>query len=117
LTAFEERGLFWWHHEEVPEGYLSPASAVSGLLKIDQDGLIILELDVWLEEDSRHPTSVLSRGDDAKLSGKQIEGLLKVSNKRVLLNSLWKHGGRFSTNGMSYEGYGAAVDIETVNLN
>src|SRR5713101_4820016 len=36
---------------------------------------------------------------------KDIRGLLKASNKRVLLTGLTGNGGQFSTNGMSYERY------------
>lgn len=83
---------------------LLPNLSVSGLLKIDDDGAIKLELDGRLSSD---PMSVLLRAEDAKLTGKHIAGILKVSNKHVLLDDLWKQGGRFSTSGMSYEGYAA----------
>jgi hypothetical protein len=47
-------------------------------------------------------TPMMRRG---QLIEKDIQGLLKTSNKRVLLNGLIGGGGRFSTSGMSYELY------------
>ena len=105
MTALEERGLFWWHHEVIPDRHFAPDSCVPGLLKIDDDGRITLELDGYLLGD-KGPMSVLER-EDAEPSAKRIEGILKVSNQRVLLSDLRKHGGRFSSNGPSYEGYAA----------
>jgi hypothetical protein len=105
MTALEERGLFWWHHEPIPDRHFAPDSCVPGLLKIDDDGRITLELDGRLLSD-KGPLSVMDR-EDAELPVKRIEGILKVSNQRVLLSDLRKHGARFSTNGPSYEGYAA----------
>ena len=105
MTALEERGLFWWHHEPIPDRHFAPDTSVPGLLKIDDDGRIALELDGRLFSD-KGPMSVMDR-DDPELPAKRIEGILKVSNQRVLLSDLRKHGSRFSTNGLSYEGYAA----------
>jgi len=77
MAIFEERGLFWWADEAVPEKQFAPDSCVAGLLIISDDQLI----------------------------DKDIQGLLKTSNKRVLLNGLTGGGGQFSTSGMSYENY------------
>ncbi len=108
MNVLEERGLFWWHHEPIPERHFAPEASVSGLLKIDEDGLVKLELDGRLSRD-KSPMSVLpSQGSNAELAGKSIEGILKASSKHVLLIDLMKQGGRFSSHGMSYEGYAAA---------
>ncbi len=50
--------------------------------------------------------AVLSR-DPRELKGKFIEGILSTSGKHVLLIGLAKHGGHFSTNTLSKEGYRA----------
>jgi len=105
MTALEERGLFWWHHEPIPDRHFAPDSSISGLLKVDDDGRITLELDGYLLSD-KGSMSVMAR-EQAELVGKRIEGILKVSNKRVLLFDLIKNGSRFSSNGLSYEGYAA----------
>jgi hypothetical protein len=106
MTVLEERGVFWWHDEPVPDRQFAPDSCVAGLLKIDGDGRITLELDGYLLRD-RGPMSVMLKYDEAELSGKRIEGILKVRNQRVLLADLIKTGSRFSSNGLSYEGYTA----------
>jgi hypothetical protein len=104
MTVLEERGLFWWHHEPIPDGQFAPNSCVAGLLKIDDDGRTRLELDGYLP--SEHgPMSALVEAEDAKLKGESIDGFLKVSKKHVLLCTLSRYGGRFSTNGLSYENY------------
>ncbi|UVO30180.1 HEPN domain-containing protein [Bradyrhizobium arachidis] len=103
MAALEERGLFWWHHELLPERHFAPDTSVSGLLKIDEEGRIKLELDGRLHTD-KGPMSVLDHAG-ADLEGRRIEGILKGSNKRVLLFDLMKHGGQFSSNGLSFEGY------------
>jgi hypothetical protein len=98
MTVLEERGLFWWHHEPIPEKQFAPNSAVSGLLKIDKDGLITLELEGYLSADKM---SVMLQGEDANLADKRIEGILKTTGKHVLLVALRKHGGRYNQNNMS----------------
>jgi hypothetical protein len=107
MTVLEERGFFWWHHELIPDKKFATDSCVPGLLKIDDEGRITVELDGRLPSD-QGPMSVLTR-EDVELSAKRIEGVLKVTNQRVLLSDLWKDvgKGRFNTNGPSYEGYGA----------
>jgi len=105
MTILEERGLFWWHGEPVPDTQFAANASVLGLLTIDDDGLTTLALDGCLPSD-HGPMAVLSR-DPGELKGKLIEGNLSTSGKHVLLSDLAKHGGHFRTNNLSQEGYRA----------
>jgi ApeA N-terminal domain 1 len=102
MAIFEERGLFWWADEAVPEKQFAPDSCVAGLLIIGDDGQTRLELDGYFPSKHGPMTPMMRRG---QLIDKDIQGLLKTSNKRVLLNGLTGGGGQFSTNGLSYERY------------
>jgi hypothetical protein len=105
VTILDERGLFWWHHEPIPERQFAPDSYVPGLLRIDDDGRITLELDGRLPSDKGLMSVLPSFQDAAELNDKLIQGILKGSNKHVLLSDLTKDGGHFSTRGISYEEY------------
>ena len=102
MAIFEERGLFWWADEAVPEKQFAPDSCVAGLLIIGDDGRTRLELDGYFPSKHGPMTPMMRRG---QLIDKDIQGLLKTSNKRVLLSGLTGGGGQFSTNGLSYERY------------
>jgi hypothetical protein len=106
MNGLEERGVFWWHEEIIPKGYLAPDSHISGLLTIDENGQATLELDSTLPSD-KHFLDRFADHENAALQGRRIEGLLKVSNKRVLLLELRRHGGQYSSNGITYEGFAA----------
>ena len=105
MTILEERGLFWWHGEPVPDTQFAADASVLGLLSIGDDGVATLALDGCLPSD-KGPMAVLSRGP-RELKGKLIEGILSTSGKHVLLVDLARHGGHFSTNNLSKEGYRA----------
>ena len=105
MTILEERGLFWWHGEPVPDTQFAADGSVLGLLTIDDDGVATLDLDGCLPND-RGPMAALSR-DPRELKGKLVEGNLSTSGKHVLLTDLTKHGGHFRTNNLSQEGYRA----------
>ena len=45
MAILEERGLLWWSDEPIPEGKFAPEASITGLLTIDEDGRITLELD------------------------------------------------------------------------
>ena len=111
MTVLEERGVFWWHHEPIPENCFAPQSSVPGLLKIADDGAITLDLDGYLASD-KGAWSVLS--DMGECKGKIIEGILRVTDRRVILLDLARHGGRFATKGLSYSGYQAAHCLVSV---
>ncbi|HZL29733.1 MAG TPA: HEPN domain-containing protein [Pseudolabrys sp.] len=106
MTILEERGLFWWGDEPIPDRQFAPDSSVVGLLKIENDGRISLELDGYLP--NKHgPMSAMMQAELP--DDKTILGILKGSNKHVLLSNLIGGGGQFTTSGMSYERY-IAVD-------
>ncbi|KAB2886471.1 MAG: hypothetical protein F9K38_00950 [Pseudorhodoplanes sp.] len=105
MTVLEERGVFWWHDDEIPENCFAPPSSVPGLLKIGKDGNITLDLDGYLPSD-KGAWSVLMEAADCE--GKIICGLLRVTDRRVMLLKLTPQGGRVSTNGLSYSGYHAS---------
>ena len=102
MAILEERGLFWWADEPVPETQFAPDSCLAGLLTISDDGQTRLELDGYFP--SKHgPMTPMARSGQAV--EKNIQGLLRTSNKSVLLTGLTGNGGQSSTNGMSYERY------------
>lgn len=103
MTILEDRGLFWWGDEATPEKHYAPNSSVPGLLKIENDGRISLDLDGYLPNE--HGPMVVARADPPET--KTIRGILKGTDKRVLLLNLASNGGRISTNGISYERYAA----------
>ena len=45
MTILEQQGFFWWHDEPVPDDSLTPASYASGLLRIEDNGRSVVELD------------------------------------------------------------------------
>jgi hypothetical protein len=104
MAILEERGLFWWADEAVPEKQFAPDSCIAGLLIIGDDGQTRLELDGYFPSQHGPMTPMVRRG---QLIGKDIQGLLKTSNKSVFLTGLTGNGGQFSTNGMSYERFTA----------
>ncbi|UTD29405.1 HEPN domain-containing protein [Bradyrhizobium sp. WD16] len=103
MSVFEERGVFWWHDEAVAEGLLAPDAHVAGLLRVEENGRAVLELDGYLPN-PHDPMAPMSREPVTRC----IQGLLKGSGERVLLCDLNRNGGRFSTNGISYEKFSAA---------
>jgi DNA-binding MarR family transcriptional regulator len=97
VTVLEERGVFWWHHEPIPENCFAPQSSVPGLLKISDDGAITLDLDGYFPSD-KGAWSVLP--DMGECKGKIIEGILRATDRRVILLDLAPYGGRFATSGL-----------------
>lgn len=103
MNVFEEGGVFWWHDEAIAEGLLAPDAHVAGLLRVEGNGRAVLELDGYLPN-PHGPMAPMAREPVTRC----IQGLLKGSGDRVLLCDLNRNGGRFSTNGMSYEKFSAA---------
>jgi hypothetical protein len=104
MAILDERGLFWWHDEPIPDQQFAPDSSIGGLLKIEEDGQISLDLDLYLPNEHGPMSGIAQRG---KPIGRCIQGILKVSGRRILLADVASKGGSFSTNKMSYEGYRA----------
>ena len=103
MPVIEERGVFWWRDEALPEDVIAPTSHVAGLLKIADNGFITLELDGYFPHE-REQFSVLME-ITPKATFSNISGVLKASGKRVLLLDVMSNGGHFSTNGLSYSEY------------
>jgi hypothetical protein len=100
MDILEDRGYFWWHNNTTPN------DGIAGTLRVDQDGRISLELDGILSK-GQSPFRVIEQtlGPDCK----EICGVLKGSGKHALLHGISKRGGRFSSNGISYEKYHATT--------
>lgn len=105
MPVLEERGLFWLSDEPVPSGQFAPDGSIPGLLTVSDDGFVSLELDSHFPH--RHgPFGVLS--EQGKPLGKDIYGILRASNSRVILTGVFASGGRAQTNGISYQGFVAS---------
>jgi hypothetical protein len=100
MTVLEERGLFWWSDEPIPDGKFAPDSSITGLLTIDVDGRITLELDGYFPNE-HGPFGVLT-GQGVTFK-KNICGVLKTSSSRVLLIGVIGSGGQVRTASMSYQ--------------
>jgi hypothetical protein len=105
MTVLEERGLFWWDTGPLPEPIIAPTEHLAGVLKIEDDGRAVLELDGWFPN-KLGPAVVMEQGPLP--SDKRIHGLLRDSNKEVLLIDLQRSGGRFSTGGISFDRFVAS---------
>jgi hypothetical protein len=96
-----ERGYFWWSDQPIPEEAFAPPGGTYGLLTIDVKGRITLDLDGLLSAE-RFP-----RFDREKIVNRNISGILKRDNRRILLCNLNFNGGDFKTAGLSNEGFTA----------
>lgn len=112
-NILEERGLFWWHDEPIPENQFAPDNCVAGTLTIAADGAASLDLDGYLANEHEHGLQHFF-ADQSKVfpPDKAIQGKLKGGKKNdVLLFKLRKDGSSFSTNGMSHERYVANASL------
>jgi hypothetical protein len=100
MAILDERGLFWWHDEEVPAGQFAPDSCVHGRCSIDDAGKVLLELDACLS-DPRIPMAAFS----GEPISRHIQGVLKGTNESIRLTGVRGNGGQFRTEGISSERY------------
>jgi ApeA N-terminal domain 1 len=100
MTVLEERGFFWWSDEQLPENQFAPDGSIPGLLTIDDDGRITLELDSYFPNE-HGPFGVLT--DQGVVLKRNLAGILKTSNDRVLLIGVIPSGGQARTAGVSYQ--------------
>lgn len=98
----EERGLFWWNDQVLEEPIIVPDAHIAGVLRVETNGRIVLELDGCLPN-PKGPFASISQGPVVGC----IQGLLKGSSERVLLSDLHRSGGGFRTNGISYDRFTA----------
>ncbi|MFJ2362676.1 HEPN domain-containing protein [Pseudomonas sp. NPDC087697] len=109
----EERGLFWWHDDPLPANQFAPDSCVVGTLTIEENGAAYLELDGYFASSEGGPMAGIgAQGQQFPLE-KAIQGKLKASGRNVLLLGLRRRGGRFSSNGISHEGFAASHCLVT----
>ena len=101
MSVLEDRGYFWWSEEAAQPGRFAPDTAVSGTLKIRDDGTSHLELDGFLGSLTEGVTGLLDYGANVG----DISGFLKNRNCQVLLCGVSTAGGRFSSRGVSYPSY------------
>lgn len=104
----EERGLFWWHDDPLPVNQFAADSCVAGTLTVEENGAAYLDLDGYLaSSEGSLMAGILAQGQQFPLE-KAIQGKLKSSNQNILLMGLRRQGGRFSSNGISHEGFAAS---------
>lgn len=114
MTAFEERGYFWWSDEEIPHGQLTPSAKVAGVLRIAEDGRITLELDGLLSSKT-HPIRRILDQRNEDIEGKTIFGMLKSRNEFAIIQNVLRNGIRIGQ-GISFEGYIASICLIRKNL-
>lgn len=109
----EERGLFWWHDDPLPANQFAPDSSIVGTVIIEENGVAFLELDGYFASSEGGPmASIMVQGQQFPLE-KAIQGKLKGSGQNILLLGLRRQGGRFSSNGISHEGFTASHCLVT----
>jgi hypothetical protein len=86
----------------VPDEQFAPDGSIAGLLTVDDDGFVAVELDSYFPNEHGPFGSITGQG--APL-GKNIFGILKGTNRRVLLAGLINNGGHTRSNGMSYQSF------------
>jgi hypothetical protein len=99
-----ERGVFWWADVLVPATQFAPDASIGGELRITSEGEIMLDLDGFLTPGQRRFRDF---SDDPELKTRQIRGLLRHTDKRVLLVDLSRQGGRAASSNVSFEGFRA----------
>jgi hypothetical protein len=100
----EERGLFWWTDDKLQDHEFAPPNSVYGVLKIDNDGSIEVELDNVLPSAWGYFDSI---ADNQPPITRSISGILKNSRQHVILCNLWKSASTWSSRAPSHEKYGA----------
>lgn len=102
MAILEDRGIFWWNDEPVPETQFAPDALVGGKITIEDNGQIRLELDAMMPGE-QHPFSMLQHSN--KPIGRNIQGLLDGDTGHVLLLNVIRNGGVMRTDNVSQERY------------
>jgi hypothetical protein len=105
MSVLEERGRFWWNDQAIPDGQFAPQASVAGLLNIASDGGITIELDGLLSIPDQSLSGVMVQPEE--LQDKCIQGILRATDRRVLLVTISKAGARSSNRGFSSESFRA----------
>ncbi len=74
MAVLEERGRFWWSDIPVPNGQYAPDELITGLLHIDEDGRIALDLNEYFPNE--HGPFGLLANDGTPIT-KSISGILR----------------------------------------
>lgn len=109
----EDRGYFWWHDDPLPDNQFAADSCVVGTLIIHENGKAHLELDGYFPSNKDGPMAALVDRGQPFPPDKAIQGKLKNCGRSVLLLGLRRQGGRFSSNGISHEGFDASNCLVT----
>jgi hypothetical protein len=88
MTILEQRGRFWWRDEGRQNTAKVPEDAISGLLKINEQGRINLELYGRLPALAKGPPPAIFDSNPPSLKGAQIHGYLTEEHKFVALTDL-----------------------------
>lgn len=102
MAVLEEHGYFWWSDEQILDGHLAPNNAVPGFLTIGDDGIAHLDLHGVLTKAENALSAMFFR---ESVDEKQIIGILKASDKHVMLWELARNGSHAASRGISFEGY------------
>ena len=98
MAILDERGIFWLSDTPVPQGQFAPDASIAGTLSIDDDGHVLLELDSYFP--TKHgPFCILN--DQGKPFGRDIYGVLRTSNSRIILTGVIPNGAQVKSNGIS----------------
>ena len=87
INILEKRGYFWFHGEAIPDSRFAPATAVPGLLVIDENGLTTLRLDGSLLH-LDFPNGLPFDTTLVSLDGRTIAGRIIEDRNCVYLQSL-----------------------------
>lgn len=97
-VILSERGLFWDGARDLASSMFAPDDAVYGLLEIDEDGSIRLELDGLLDG----PGSIDFKGETPS-TPRNIAGKIKNDASAVLLLDCYSSGQTYSSHNISHE--------------
>ncbi len=101
MTILDDRGIFWWNDEDVPDKNFAPEGSIGGKLTIDDNGSVRLELDGIMPSDNHPFEALVNSGQDIN---RNIQGLL-TNTGHVLLMNMFKSGGTVRTDNVSREKY------------
>lgn len=105
MAIIDEQGLFWWSENKPSDGHFAPSRHVSGALKIDDNGTISLELNGMLSSTGHPLHAIFNRAPIS--SERKIVGILKNSNRHVVLWDLEPNGVKAVSEGISHEAFDA----------
>lgn len=95
-----ERGYFWNANIELPDTSFAPDGAIYGLLEVEDDGTVRLELDGLINGINSIDWNNAKKNESISIAGK-----LKVDASSVLIIDALNNGQTYSTNNISHEKY------------